>query len=191
MSHPVVYWVDARDQLVRVNEAWDVFANENDAPDLVADRVVGRPIWACIADAGTRHLYAGLLPRVRAGATARFSLRCDSPTMRRRLHLTVSPGQEGLVQFESVVTAIEHRPEQALLRRDLTRGLGLLTVCGWCKRVSVLDGWVELEEAIAQLRLFDAELPPELSHGICPTCGRRLMATLEEARRPEDDGRRG
>jgi hypothetical protein len=180
MSPPVIYWVDARDYLVRVNEAWDVFAHENDAPDLVAERVTGRPIWDGIADAGTRHLYAALLPRVRAGATARFSLRCDSPTMRRRLHLTIGPDEAGLVRFESVVTAIEPRPEQPLLRRDLPRGLGVLTVCGWCKRVSVLDGWLELEDAVAQLRLFDVDLLPELSHGLCPDCSARVNAALAE-----------
>lgn len=57
MGQPLVSCIDARDRLVRVNEAWDVFARENDAPDLAADRVVGQPIWARIADDGTRHVY--------------------------------------------------------------------------------------------------------------------------------------
>lgn len=191
MDQPLVYCVDARDRLVRVNEAWEVFARENDAPDLAADRVVGQPIWACIADDGTRQLYAALLPRVRAGATARFSLRCDSPTMRRRLQLTVGPGDAGLVRFEAMVTAVESRPEQSLLRRDLPREPRIVTVCGWCKRVSVLDAWLEIEEAIPRLRVFDADRPPELSHGICPACGGSLMATLDQARPPGHEGHSG
>lgn len=178
MSNPVVYWIDAGDRLVRVNDAWDVFATENDAPDLTAERVVGQPIWACITDAGTRHLYGSLLTRVRDGVTARFSLRCDSPTMRRHLRLTISPDDDGLVQFESLVTATEPRAEQPLLRRDLTRGLGLVTLCSWCNRVSVLDGWLELEDAAAPLRLFDTDLLPALSHGLCPDCSKYVMAAL-------------
>jgi hypothetical protein len=55
----------------------------------------------------------------------------------------------------------------------------------------VLDGWVELEEAIAQLRLFDADLPPELSHGLRGDCGGQLMAQVAQLDRPREEGDAG
>jgi hypothetical protein len=179
MAKPVVYWLDASDRLVRVNEGWETFARENDAPELTLDRVLDQPIWPFIADAATRHLYAQLLPRVRRGVTARFPLRCDSPTARRRLQMVVSPDGDGVVRFESVVTASEVRPEQRLLRRSLPRGSGLLTLCGWCKRVSLPDGWAEVEEAVARLALFDVDRPPDITHGICPPCAERMRTAFE------------
>jgi hypothetical protein len=189
MAAPVVYWVDDRDRLVRVNDGWDAFARENDAPELTLDRVIDQPLWAFIGDEATRHLYAQLLLRVRRGVTARFSLRCDSPTARRRLQMVVSPADLGAVRFESVVTASEPRPDQRLLRRDLPRGPGLLTVCSWCKRVSLPEGWAEVEDAVARLAVFDVDRPPALTHGICPPCAQQMRAAFAEtlaidARRP-------
>jgi hypothetical protein len=180
MASPVVYWLDARDRLVRVNDAWDAFARENDAPELTGDRVMDQSIWGFIADEATRHLYVQLLPRVRRGVTARFSLRCDSPTVRRSLQMVVSPADHGLVRFEAAVVASEPRPEQRLLRRDQPRGKGLLTVCGWCKRVSLPDGWAEVEDAVARLAVFEIDRPPDITHGICPPCARQMRAIHEE-----------
>jgi hypothetical protein len=43
-------------------------------------------------------------------------------------------------------------------------------MCGWCKRVSVRNTWVEVEDAVLELRLFEREVLPDLTHGICPGC---------------------
>ena len=96
-----------------------------------------------------------------------------------------------MVRFESVVLAVEHRPEQALLRHGLARGPGIVTICGWCKRVSVLGDWLEIEDAIATLPVFEAERPPNLSHGICEDCGGQMMATVSQADRPREEGDAG
>jgi hypothetical protein len=180
MPPPVEYWIDTRDRLVRVNDAWEAFARENDAPELTRDRVLDQSLWGFIAGEATRHLYVQLLARVRSGVTARFTLRCDSPTVRRSLQMVVSPADYGLVRFEGAVVAAELRPEQSVLRRDQPRGPGLLTACGWCKRVSLPDGWAEVEDAVARLAVFDAHRPPEITHGICPPCAREMRATLEQ-----------
>jgi hypothetical protein len=181
MVEPVVYWIDARDRLVRVNEAWTAFALANDAPELIAGRVIDRPLWEFVADETTRQLYAGLLPRVRGGATARFALRCDSPGARRRLVMRIAPAAGDLVEFEAVLVSVEPRPEQPLLRRDARHGDAVVTICGWCKRVSVGGDWAELEVAMTRLAPFDADHVPRLTHGICPACERQVRAAFEEA----------
>jgi hypothetical protein len=44
-------------------------------------------------------------------------------------------------------------------------------MCSWCRRVR-LDAarWVEVEDAVAELRLFEDVRPPQISHGVCPIC---------------------
>ena len=53
-------------------------------------------------------------------------------------------------------------------------------MCGWCKRVAVPpDRWLEVEEAVAALALFDEPRPPQLTHGVCEECSSRLSDILE------------
>jgi hypothetical protein len=47
-------------------------------------------------------------------------------------------------------------------------------MCAWCKRVDTDGCWLELDQAIARQRLFEAQLLPEISHGICEDCMKRM-----------------
>ena len=170
LTDPVMFSIDRHDEIVEVNDAWTTFALANDAPELVHERVLQRSLWDFIADATTRQLYGDLLLRVRRGTPARFSFRCDSPTARRHLEMRLTPGPDDAVQFESVVLASEVRVQQPLWDRHVRRGEDLVRVCAWCKRVDLAGEWVEVEEAIGRLRIFERHDIPSLSHGICPDC---------------------
>ena len=41
----VIYRIDRNDILLVVNDAWDVFALENDGADLTRRKVVGKSLW--------------------------------------------------------------------------------------------------------------------------------------------------
>jgi len=43
-------------------------------------------------------------------------------------------------------------------------------ICSWCKKILVKDDWSEIEEAACKLGLLEADVLPQLSHGICPPC---------------------
>jgi hypothetical protein len=47
-------------------------------------------------------------------------------------------------------------------------------VCGWCKRVRHGAGWLDVEDALAQLELSPGR-EPSLTHGICPSCLARVL----------------
>ncbi|MDQ6912568.1 MAG: hypothetical protein M3128_06790 [Verrucomicrobiota bacterium] len=49
----------------------------------------------------------------------------------------------------------------------------LLTMCAWCRKLQDGDSWVSLEDYCTH------ELGIDLSHGICPNCGRNLMRQSE------------
>lgn len=44
----------------------------------------------------------------------------------------------------------------------------LLTLCAWCRKLHYKEDWVSLEDYCAK------ELGVDVSHGMCPECGRQL-----------------
>ena len=50
-----------------------------------------------------------------------------------------------------------------------------------CKKIAIPQNeWVEIEEGLAQLRIFHADEMPGLTHGVCPACYQVAMADLDE-----------
>jgi hypothetical protein len=175
-AEPLLYSLDERDRIVRVNDAWTAFALDNDAPELAREQVLDRPIWEFLNDSTTRQIYRSLVSRVRAGREARFPLRCDSPDLRRYLNMIITPARENHVSFEVVVVAVEPRPTQRIWDRRTIRSDRLLVVCAWCKHVHVNGEWMEIEDALTPLRIFESEPLPALTHGICGACNRAMEA---------------
>ena len=172
---PIAYRIDRLDRIVEVDDAWRAFAVANDAPELAGDSIVGRPLWDFIAGSETRQLWHELLDRVRTGVTADVSLRCDSPGRRRRLDLQLVPLQDGGVQFRATVAGAEDRAPVELLDSLYADGTPI-RVCGWCRRVDV-DGYVEVEEAIARLGLLEQDMRP-VTHTLCPDCAATIHAQM-------------
>lgn len=57
------------------------------------------------------------------------------------------------------------------MTNEVERTDAMLIMCGWCKKVALPDDrWVEVEEAVKVLQLFDAPRLPRISHGICREC---------------------
>jgi hypothetical protein len=45
----------------------------------------------------------------------------------------------------------------------------LLTMCAWCRKLHYREDWVSLEDYCMK------ELGVDVSHGMCPECGRQLL----------------
>ena len=87
-----VYRIDASDTITYVNPEWIRFAEANDAPDLTADAVVGKSIWAFIHGADTQSLYKELFRNLRSHPSEiMIPFRCDSPTIIRRRLFNTEP----------------------------------------------------------------------------------------------------
>ena len=73
---------------------------------------------------------------------------------------------------ESLVTAIVWLVVYVMTRRVLRRFRYLedmIMLCAWCRKVEQREDWVSLEQYCAK------ELGLDISHGLCPKCGRHLM----------------
>lgn len=172
----VIYRVDADGYLTFVNEGWNAFAVLNDTPELVGPAVLGRLVADGIAGVETRLLYDRLRERALAGVRIEVPYRCDSPMLRRRMSLTiVADGAE--LEFRSRLVELAMRPAVRVLEAPVLRSGDMLTVCSWCNRGRVGSRWAEIEEVVAELRLFDAPVP-RLTHGLCDDCRLRVMSEL-------------
>jgi hypothetical protein len=174
----ICYRVNEQDEIMFVNEAWIRFAEANDGWQLATKQILHRSIWDFIADVTTRQVYRDLLKRVRQGRRVRFTFRCDSPVCRRLMEMRVVPALNGEIEFRTRILSQEDRQTQPLMEAGQARNEERVLVCGWCLRVRVEDRWLEMEEAVLALRLFENPVLPLLNHTICQTCYEAMSHTL-------------
>ncbi len=180
MQADVVYRVDRQGVIRHANRAFDEFAIANDGRDLSSATVVGRSLWDVVREPTTRQIYDAVLDRAIDGRPVTFPFRCDSPSRRRLLRMTVlATGDE--VEFRVSTVAIEDRPPERLLAADAPRSEAVLAACGWCKKIRVESGWKEVEDAVVALALFDAPALPSLTHAICEDCRDEMLSLLDAA----------
>jgi hypothetical protein len=174
------YQLDERLRIVSLGPGWDEFALENGAVELVSPRPVGRPLFLYVTDATTVHLYELLFKRVLdMKRPVTLPIRCDGPTIRRFMHLTIQLQTPGFLVTTTLAHA-ESRPRVAVFAAEMPRSDDMVDICGWCNRASVDGRWMEVEDAVAALRLFERPKPPRASHGICDACHRFMLAMLAD-----------
>ena len=176
MSHAVTYAIDEHDRLSWVNENWDRFALANDAPQLRSSVVVGTILWSHISDLTLTYLLQKIFARVRLSQQpAILSCRCDAPTMRRELDVYIERRTDASVFVTSTVTSEVSRQVPYLF----TGPHGLLRMCSWCNAIEVDGHWVELDAAIAELKLLRGPHHPAITHTLCHRCEERLRSAAE------------
>lgn len=179
MKEVFVYRIDQADIITSVCDNWKSFATDNAwAGECSPENVVGHVLWDFIQDRETRHLYMELFKIVRAGKGAGpIPFRCDSPRERRFLELLLSPLPDGRIEITSTIIRSEPRDHVKLLDNQTPRSGELVKICSMCKKIAVAeDEWVEMEEGLARLKLFEADKMPGLTHGLCLPCYRVALA---------------
>lgn len=175
------YDLDQQLVITGLGPGWDQFAFENAAAELASPAPIGQPLMKFIADATTVHLYELLFERVaRDKRPISVPIRCDAPGLRRHLQLTVSARPIGGYRVETSLIRAELRQPVGLLAAHVARRDDHLVMCGWCKRVHVEQRWLEVEHAVATLGLFERELLPQVTHGICDACQTFLLTMLAD-----------
>jgi hypothetical protein len=175
------YRINADNRLEWVDSEWVSFARENDASHLTAEAVIGEPLFRFIDGIETRLLYQMILYRVRRvqqGVVIPF--RCDSPSARRFMELDLFPYVNGAVQFSGRIVEEQERRSVLLLAPSVERTDGYVLMCSWCKRIATSGLWLDIEQAIRKLRLFDDSPLPKLTHGICEDCRERMLQVIDE-----------
>ena len=177
-----VYSVDADNQLDSVSSDWLSFARENQASHLNADTVIDQPLFHFVTGWETQQLYKMIFDRVRhTRRRVVIPFRCDSPSLRRFMELVVSPCADGHLQLTGRLVRQEEREPVPLFDSSVSRTQDFIVVCSWCKRVEVSERWLDVELALRQLELFNETCLPQISHGICAECMKRVELEIDQA----------
>lgn len=169
-----LYCIDATDRLTFVSDEWIAFAQENDAQDLVSNRLLGVEIWSFIEGKAIRDFYQALFDHVRVTETEVIvPFRCDSPNMIRQMELAIRPAQSGEVELEGRLLSIGSRDNIHLFSRHARRADRTIPICSFCRRVAVSGRWLDVPEAIYRYGFFSGPTQPKISEQICPSCAER------------------
>lgn len=164
-------WLDARDVITAVDEAWLQFARANEAPELTRPSVVGRPLRAFVAGAEVVELIGHLTAAARGrGTSIAVPFRCDSPDERRFMTMTLQAEPGGAVHIAYRLDRTERRAGVALFDVHAPRSLELVLACSWCRRVRLGQDWRDVERAIADGELSRSDRLPKIAQGLCDDC---------------------
>ena len=183
-----VYSIDHADHIISVDDKWLQFARCNDAQELTREAVHDKDIWRFISDPDTRVLYRLMFDAVRRRMQPlTVSYRCDSPTKRRFLELTCTPRPNLVIELHSRLLHEEDRPYASVLDRAQPRTDNFVKICAWCSRCRVdeLD-WREIEDALSELRVFNCDEPPTVTHGMCPDCHVQKLKEIRQGLHARD-----
>lgn len=171
----ISYAINQSNEIIFVNDAWSELALANNAPELVAEKVLNRNLWDFVSDDATIELYQQLVGKARAGRSINFNFRCDAPDLRRLFEMKITLQTNQNVQFDSRLITAEKRVYQNVFQTDAQRADGVIVACSWCKKIETRGGiWREIEDALSNLKPFESEKTVQLSHGMCVSCFRSI-----------------
>ena len=180
----LAYSIDREDRIDAIAGDWEGFASRNGADQLTRERVLGSPIWQFIEGLDNAEIHRLLFKGVRErGLRVTLPFRCDGPRVRRDMEMTVQPGGKGCIEISTLLLREQARPFAALLDASARRSNELIKVCSWCKKVQLpRENWVEVEQAIREMRLLELPPIPRISHGMCEPCLEAFREQIEQAR---------
>ncbi len=186
---PVIYRLDSRDCFLGMNRKWSTFAEENGAPELVGEQLLGEPLWRYVEGADVTRIYREVFWRVREQRIqVVFPFRCDSPEVRREMLMKVLPKENNDLEIQCITKSIvrhsfpdadefpdlDEFPDADDKTAPFDPATELLRICSWCKSVHLEDRWIAIEAAIKRLNLFGRPSVPQLTHSVCPDCSEYL-----------------
>ena len=162
----VVYWLDASDRIIAVNEAWNAFAQANGGDDLLGNTVVGQHLLGFVVDDKTRLVIDSCLRVVRfTGRPRDWSYRCDSPWQKRYQQMTIVPKMEAVLRVEHVLLRTE--PISPSLHFYGGRHGKLVPRCSICNSLRHHDFWYDGSELAEPVTLTN---PIPVAYTVCPVC---------------------
>lgn len=166
--------LDFDNLIVEVGGDWDRFAIENDAPELSGERIIGRSIFDFVSGNVTRQFFVALLQIVRAGRPEiELEYRCDSPELRRYMHMRVSCVEGGRVRFQNSVIRTEPRDRTVSIMTARHRTRDTHVRCSMCNQIKIAGNWVEPDH-IDDVQLICSE-DMAVIYGICKSCDEELQ----------------
>ena len=168
----VSYQIDNKNRIVNLSDEWEILAKGHNALHLTKQALIDKNFFDYISGIECQEIYNMLITRSRKNNTdLNFQMRCDSPDKRRLMSMHIIPLKLGGIEFRSWLENEQAREPVLFLDLKADRSEKFITVCSWCNRVMYdEDNWLEVEQAITKMDMFNDILFPQISHGMCPSC---------------------
>lgn len=178
----IIYKINNNDLITFISSnTWNEFANENESDHVREEHILNKEIWDFITDQETLEIYKMIVDKVRVTKKKIIvPFRCDSAQFRRLFIMEIEKHDKNSILFHSELQKIEKRISVKLFEHDSKRSEDFIKICSWCKKVEVhpQQEWLEVEEAIISLKLYEMEKLPEITHSICPVCHEKIMKDI-------------
>jgi hypothetical protein len=173
LNDSVIYELDVNNNIVAVNQLWQSFALENNAPELSHDYVIGKPLMQYISGNVTKRFWETFLEKVRlSNAVIHLNYRCDSPDLRRFMQIKAYRDACDGLHFESTLLRTEPKPASIYFKRSQQRSADTKVRCSFCNHILYKNHWVEAESLVTGKHSVSLEV----NYGICPKCQESLNA---------------
>lgn len=182
----IAYAVDLKNRIIGVGQkGWDRFARSNGAPELASGKVLGQDLLQIMKGDEVRDVYLHHTKNVLTSEEAvAFSTRCDSPSVKRELRLSLSPlKSRGTIRgllFQALVVDEQVRPPIDIFDFGAAerlvaevRNVPIVTLCSFCQRVKAdrcpdSEPWLDAAEYYHR----GGTSKVRISHGLCPDCSK-------------------
>lgn len=164
------YEVDAKDRVTAVCPEWDAIAQrEGGTVNARRGGVIGQPLSRFISgDVSRMYMDAALQAARVTGQPRTLRYRCDSPTKRRSLEMTLTPLGQGGVRIEHRLVEEQHRPRSLDVRTEapsLEESSRTVWRCSVCLRLRRIEGDWQEPDAVPS-----TPEPVDVRYTICAGC---------------------
>jgi hypothetical protein len=176
-----IYWLDRDNRITKVSSTWDSFAEENEGQGAVSTEVVGKSIWDFVIGDLTRMWFDMLLKLCRLqNFPVERPYRCDTPSLRRYMSMTIHPEQAGALRVEHTVLSTEERETQVFCETAMHNHSALCMRCSICGRVKAGREWAE-----ADSRKPSGDEPQKhyltVAYTVCQDCQQLMPMGMEQS----------
>jgi hypothetical protein len=166
------YTVDNTNTIVAVSGVWDEFARDNGGENILASKIIGRQLEQFIQGDDTRMFVRTMLMSARTLHRPIYRpYRCDSPTLKRFMEMTLLPRADGVL--EVIHRELHNEPifhNIPVVAAPSGAGWAFLKRCSLCNRVHAQGVWSEIDDAIEANRLQVNAPNLKVIYGVCPDC---------------------
>lgn len=167
------YDLDHSDMLIGVGGEWDRFAQDNDAPNAMADNVLGNRLWDHIQTHSVASYLNALFFTCRELQTRLvLPYRCDSPTVPQLFTMQIIPIGQGGLRVEHIQQAQPLSNGSGAPIRLTDRHASVK--CSVCCSVKVGADWIDPFATPDQI-----DFPKGL--GLCRSCKTEAMGVISAA----------
>jgi len=169
------YWLNEQNTIVDVNLEWDDFATANDGQSVCASSVVNKPLKHFITGEPTLMWMDVLLSNARLmNKTITRCYRCDSPSEKREMEMTITPEQNGVLCLRHQVLNVIPLTPPITFRQSREQS-PVYNRCSVCNSVEAWGEWREPELAIQASEQEKTCVP--VDYKVCPQCVDQLQVT--------------